>query len=221
MKTTKEKIMLTALQLFALDGYEAVSVGRIAKALSLSKGAMYRHFRSKRDLFDRILQEMEKRDAAGAEAFCLPAGRLEEMESAYRESRIEAIASYGYAQFCYWTEDPFASAFRRMLTIEQFRNAELNAVYQQYLGTGPLGYLTDLFGSLGVPDAKERAEEFYAPMVLYYSLYDGAGGKDDAVHEIKRRAEAHFARQKELLLREKHDRNGEKTDDSVCTKPEV
>mgnify|MGYP006943339052 CR=1 FL=1 len=36
--------------------------------------------------------------------------------------------------FEYWTEDDFASSFRKMLTIEQFRSEGMQKLYQQYLG---------------------------------------------------------------------------------------
>jgi len=37
-----------ALHLFARDGYEAVSVSQIAGELDMTKGALYRHYKSKR-----------------------------------------------------------------------------------------------------------------------------------------------------------------------------
>ena len=42
MNDTKERILTTALRLFARDGYEAVSVSDIAQALGMTKGALYR-----------------------------------------------------------------------------------------------------------------------------------------------------------------------------------
>lgn len=45
MSDTKEKIMMTALRLFAKDGYEAVSVSRIAGELGMTKGALYKHYK--------------------------------------------------------------------------------------------------------------------------------------------------------------------------------
>lgn len=50
MGDTKEKILMTALQLFARDGYEAVSVRNIAEELDITKGALYRHYKNKRDI---------------------------------------------------------------------------------------------------------------------------------------------------------------------------
>ena len=40
MTDTKENILMTALHLFARDGYEAVSVRTIAEELGMTKGAL-------------------------------------------------------------------------------------------------------------------------------------------------------------------------------------
>ena len=49
---TRERILYAALQLFACDGYEAVSVSRIAGMLGMTKGALYKHYDDKRAIFD-------------------------------------------------------------------------------------------------------------------------------------------------------------------------
>ena len=43
MSDTKENILKVALHLFAVNGYEAVSVSMIAEALGMTKGALYKH----------------------------------------------------------------------------------------------------------------------------------------------------------------------------------
>ena len=79
--------------------------------------------------------------------------------------------------FEYWTEDDFASSFRKMLVIEQFRSAEMQALYQQYLVAGPVGYVKNLFKSMGIKGARRKAAQCYAIMFLYYSLYDGSSDR--------------------------------------------
>ena len=59
MTDTKERIMQTALDMFSCRGYEAVSVSDIAGELGITKGALYRHYKSKRDIFDHIIAHME------------------------------------------------------------------------------------------------------------------------------------------------------------------
>ena len=65
--TAKRRIMTEALRLFARDGYEAVSVESIAAAVGIRAPSLYKHYRSKRDIYDSILREMERRDAENAE----------------------------------------------------------------------------------------------------------------------------------------------------------
>ena len=86
--------------------------------------------------------------------------------------------------FEYWTEDDFASSFRKMLTIEQFRSEEMQKLYQQYLVAGPASYVKDLFESIGIANAKDKAARFYAVMYFYYSLYDGAADKEKVKDRI-------------------------------------
>ena len=177
MGDTKERILLTALELFSENGYEAVSVSDIAAELGITKGALYRHYRSKRDIFESILARMERQDAEQAGAHDLPQGTREEMSDQYASAAAEDTAAFAGAMFRYWTEDPFASRFRRLLTLEQFRSPEMGALYQQYMASGPVGYLRDLFDEWGLPSPESSAAEFYAPMFLMYSVYDAAEDK--------------------------------------------
>ena len=177
MSNTKEHILLTALRLFAKDGYEAVSVRAIAEELGMTKGALYKHYRNKREIFDSIVDRMEQRDAERAAEFGVPEGPPAEMEEKYRSTPVDPMVDYAKAQFRYWTEDDFAAQFRRMLTLEQYRSEEMEHLYQQYLVSGPLGYMSDLFTGLGLVQPQEEAAGFYAPMFLLYSVYDGAEDK--------------------------------------------
>lgn len=176
MGTTKEKILLTALELFARDGYEAVSVSQIAGELGMVKSALYKHYKSKQDIFDHILERMNQMDYERAQEYDMPEEAMEKMAEKYAATPLEKIKVYSKAQFSHWTEDEFSSAFRRMLTIEQFRSKEMSDLYQQYLCGGPIEYMADLFGKMtGKPEkAMQLALDFYSPMYISYSLYDAA-----------------------------------------------
>ena len=195
MSDTRENILLAALRLFAEDGYEAVSVSRIAGALGMTKGALYKHYRNKRDIFDSILARMEELDRAHAAQFDLPEGTPGEMADAYRNASVDKIIGFSRAMFRYWTEEEFPRCFRRMLTLEQYRNAEMGALYQQYLAAGPLQYVTDLFAGLGLPDPRGLAAAFYGPMHLLYSCYDGASEKGEALALL----DGHFEKMRAAL----------------------
>lgn len=175
MQDTKEKILLAALKLFAQDGYKAVSVSQIAGELGMTKGALYKHYKNKRDIFAHIVAHMEAQDAQEASEHQVPEGTLAEDTAAYAATPFSHILTYSQSMFHYWTHDPFAAPFRKLLTLEQYRDAEMAQLYQQYLCAGPLGYLSDLFASLGYDRPQERALTFYAPMFFLYSVYDGQG----------------------------------------------
>lgn len=178
MGNRKEEILIAALHLFARDGYEAVSVSQIAGALDMTKGALYRHYKSKRDIFDCIVKRMEQGDSEQAAEHDMPEDDIEKMPEKYGDVSLDDFVKYSRDMFEYWTEDDFASSFRKMLTLEQFRNEEMQALYQQYLAAGPAGYVKDLFESIGIGDAGTNATAFYAIMFFYYSLYDGASEPD-------------------------------------------
>ena len=180
MTDTKERILQTSLRLFAAEGYEAVSVSTIAGELGMTKGALYKHYKNKQDIFDSIVARMEKQDAEQAEDYDVPEGTVQEMEEAYQSTSLEQMLEYSKAQFRYWTEDPFAASFRKILTLEQFRSERMGELYQQYLAAGPMGYVADLFDGMGFADPQKKAASFYAPMFLLYAVYDGAKESEKA-----------------------------------------
>lgn len=196
MPDTKEAILLAALRLFAQNGYEAVSTRDIAMRLGITKSALYKHYRNKRDIFDSIVRRMEETDLAQAKAYAVPEIALCNMAEAYRDTPLEQIRAYSIEQFARWTENAFDSAFRKMLTLEQYRSSEMAALYHQYLGSGPVAYMTDLFAGLKgtrsatAADPRQFAVEFYAPIYLLMSLYDAS--EDKAA--VTKQATAHINR---------------------------
>ena len=302
MSEMKEKILRTALRLFAQEGYEAVSISRIAGALGLSKGALYRHYRDKRDVLDSIVREMERRDAEGAQEYALPgaeeteamaARRTEEngaqetraggqsagnTSGAWEEEPSEGMGASailsgglpggaevaaardgepsGGAEFSgaqeeepsggaecavardgepscgaefsdardgepsggeespavtprqlteyarrmvrYWTRDEFAADFRRMLTLEQYRDPEMARMLRQYLTIGPMEYTALLLENMGVSHARERAAALCGGMYMLICAGDGA---EDA-SECIALADAHLERMRRELERE-------------------
>ena len=117
MGNRKEEILIVALHLFARDGYEAVSVSQIAGELDMTKGALYRHYKSKRDIFDCIVEQMEQGDNNQATDYGMPEDDKERIPEKYEAVSMDDFAKYSKSMFEYWTENDFASSFRKMLTI--------------------------------------------------------------------------------------------------------
>lgn len=201
MANTKTAILVEALRLFAQRGYEGASMGDIARNLSISKTAIYRHYESKQALLDGIIAEMETRDATRAQEFDVPIepfapdGLSDNAPSGtpYEQTSLDDFAQYTFEQFRYWTEDSFAAMFRRMLTVEQFRSKAMADLYHQYIGSGVLAYVEDVFreaGATSAEDAAQLALSFWGPCVLLMGLYDNADN-DTARHGITTRAREH------------------------------
>ncbi len=172
--TTKERILRAALELFARDGYDGVGMQRIAKAIGIKAPSIYKHYKGKRDIFEAILRRMEELDAEAAAACNLPVAPPDKDPAAYARSSAADLVAFARRQFRFWTGDPFASAFRRMLTVAPFRSPRMSALYRAHLGAGPLEYVTALLGS------REAALAFYAPMHLLYAVHDSPGGRRTA-----------------------------------------
>ena len=197
MGDTKEKILMTALQLFARDGYEAVSVRTIVEELGMTKGALYRHYKNKRDIFDSIVERMFQIDAQRANDYQMPAETYEVMPDSYQNTSLEDIQTYTIEQLKFWTEDAFAMKFRRMLSLEQYRNAEMAELYSQCIVAGPVAYTEDLFrelikeGVLKAENPRQLAVEYYAPLFLLINMFDQTGEIEEYMEILKKHTK-HF-----------------------------
>ncbi len=178
----KEKILLKSLELFSQKGFEAVSVSMISDGLGISKGALYKHYENKKAIFDAILNRMAEKDAELAQSFELPTDLFENMPEKYKASKLNELFAYTMSMFFYWTEDEFASRFRKMISLERFSSAEMEALFQQYIGTGPLNYVEQLFSAMTdigpLPcTARQLALSFYAPVYMLINIYDSGASR--------------------------------------------
>ena len=175
----KEKILLQSLDLFSKKGFDAVSVSMISEGLGISKSALYKHYKSKRAIFEAILKRMDESGFKISKTFNVPDDIFDGLSEKYNKTQLKDLFTFTFAMFLYWTEDEFASRFRRMLSIEQFNSKEMSDYYQQYLVSCPLKYIKNIFSSMeGIticdvnPD--QLALEFYSPVYMLINMSDGA-----------------------------------------------
>lgn len=185
---TKERILHTALRLFAKYGYDAVSVRDISGKLGITQAALYKHYKNKQDIFDSILRRMEENDRRLAEKGDVPTEDYEKMREKYSETSLEKMKSYTLTMFHYWTENLFAADFRKMLTVEQYRSKKTAALYEQYLSSGPLEYTAELLKAAGVDNYMQKSQEFYGPVFMLMYIYDSSDNKA----LIRQKAENHL-----------------------------
>ena len=159
----------------------------IAKRLGITKGALYKHYASKQEILDSIVERMNRSDYERAEEYEMPETEPNGFAEAYMNTPTEKIREYSAAQFDHWTRERFSANFRKMLTLEQYRDPKLAQLYHDYLATGPAEYMAAIFRKLTDSDesAMQLALEFYGPMFLLYSIYDGAKDKESVAPMLR------------------------------------
>lgn len=200
---TKERILITALHLFAKDGYEAVSVSMIAKELGITKGALYRHYENKRDIFDSIVKRMFELDTEMAKESEVPEHIYEKKPEEYKVVTIEQVKEFTRGQLIFWTEDDFASNFRKMLTLEQYRNEEMGKLHSDCILSGPISYMEDIFREMiekriiKKAEPKELAVRYYAPLYLLIQVCDREHDKSQMIQLLDQHIDSFFEEFKE------------------------
>ena len=71
-KNTKERILDEALKLFAQSGYMGTSMNDIASKLGVTKAALYKHYKSKQEILDSIIEKMKELDIERAKQYEMP-----------------------------------------------------------------------------------------------------------------------------------------------------
>lgn len=179
---TKQRILSESLRLFSENGYDAVSVSEIASAVGIKAPSLYKHYKSKRDIFDSILKKMNEADGFYADENDMP-----NVDDDYNNVSLESIKTFSVAMFKHWTDDEFAARFRRMLSLERFKNSEMAELYKSYISSGPLDYMKEVFAGMNYSenDAGQLALSFYGPMFMLYTVYDESENKKEIVSQAE------------------------------------
>lgn len=191
-KSTKKKIMESALELFSEKGYSAVSVAQIAKEVGIKAPSLYKHYKSKQDIFGAILQEMDLRYRQQVKVLQLNGVKPEDDVKIYENISEDALIEMGRSLFLYFLHDEYVSKFRKMLTIEQYHNSELADLFSRQYVDDVLRYQGPLFELLAKEGVLKQGEpyimalQFYAPMYLLITLCDRQPEREEeALHMLE------------------------------------
>lgn len=162
--STKERIMEESLKLFAVNGFDSVSVRTIAAAVGVRDSALYKHFSSKQAIFDAIVKQS-----------------IERFQQQYMKVDMEHLDPSNLVDSCmemfrYQSKDPWIQCFRQILIIEQFKNPEMAKLYKQIFIDMPISGQKSIFEELIKSnimkdnDAYVMAMELYAPFFLFHTV---------------------------------------------------
>ncbi|SEA47168.1 DNA-binding transcriptional regulator, AcrR family [Eubacterium aggregans] len=181
---TRDKIVIAALDLFSVGGYSRVSVKDIAAAVGIKDASLYKHFKGKAAIFNTIVTEMGERMAEMSHRLSLPDANETNATSFYAALNADTLVALSRQVFLFYWKDDFAAKYRRMLSMEQFYNPEVCAIYRKTFMSDALEYQTTVFAQLiqcgaFIPgDPQVMAMNFYAPIFLLLSRYDGFPEKE-------------------------------------------
>ena len=182
-KDTKERILAAALELFSQNGYAGTNIRELAGSLGMGKSSMYRHFESKEEIWNTLLDEL----------------------IAYYEARFgspehlppvpdspEGLTAMTMQMVDFTVHDETVIKTRKMLTIEQFRDDRARALATKYFLTGLTDMFTQLFagmmdkGLLRRDDPAMLAFAYTAPISALIHLCDREPAKaDEALAQIE------------------------------------
>lgn len=186
---TKQEILLAALDLFSVKGYEGTSISEIAEKVGIKKATMYSHFTSKQEILDELVktvfEEYNKhtifKNTNFEEMFDLDSNDVIDVNVV-----IEKVLKH----VSYIIHSSVISKSRKMLLIEQFQNEALSELQTKQNYTDVLTYFTCLFkyliskNKLKDYDPEIMAASFAFPISVWINLVDRSPAKEDEVNSL-------------------------------------
>ncbi|MGN0610601.1 MAG: TetR/AcrR family transcriptional regulator [Ruminiclostridium sp.] len=197
---TKKRILDEALTLFSEKGYGNVYVAQIAEAVGIKAPSLYKHYKSKQDIFNAILDEMKKSYDKQASMLNISGDDAVSDAEVYSDIGEDELVRMATGLFLYFLHDDYAQKFRKMLTIEQFRDSELAHLLTKEYADDPLSYQSAMFsmlcekGVLRKYDPDVMALHFYAPIYFLLTVCDREPQREAESTELLKRHIRQFSR---------------------------
>jgi len=175
-KDTKERILTKALELFSQKGYDGTNIKEIMVSLGLVKTAMYRHFESKEEiwntLLDRLIEYYEERFGSSERLPPVP-------------ESLEELFAMTMRMVNFTVHDETVVMTRKLLTIEQYRDDRARTLASKHFLNGLTEMFTHVFsgmmekGLLRRDDPAMVAFAYTAPISALIHLCDREPEKTD------------------------------------------
>ncbi len=134
-KDTKDRILAAALDMFSQNGYAGTNIRELTASLGLVKSSMYKHFGSKEEIWNALLDKMT---AYYSERFGSPEHLPPIPDS------VEELVSTTMKMADITIHDELIAKTRKLLSIEQFRDDRARDLATKHFLTG----LTEMFSRI-------------------------------------------------------------------------
>ena len=176
--TTKEKILDAALVSFAENGYKGTNLRDLAAGMGLSKSALYRHYESKEDIWNALLDKM---DAYYSERFGSPE-HLPQIPLS-----CEELFSLVMHMVDFTIHDEKVILTRKLLLTEQFHDDRIKRLATEHFMNGTKAIFKGIFekmidaGLLIAEDPDMLALAFTAPVTSLIHYCDREPEKEPEI----------------------------------------
>ena len=183
-QSTKERILDTALEAFAANGYKGTNLRDLAAGMGLSKSALYKHYAGKEDIWNAVLDRMEAYYSARF-------GSPEQLPETPKSCEELIAMTMGMLDFT--MSDPKVVLTRKILLTEQFHDERVRQLATLHFLTGTKDMFAKIFadmmdaGLLKRSDPEMLAFAYTAPVTALVHLSDR---EPDRVEEIRGQIEA-------------------------------
>ena len=182
-KDTKERILEAALDMFSQNGYAGTNIRELTACLGLVKSSMYKHFGSKEEIWNSLLDEMiAYYDARFGSPEHLPPV----------PDSLEGLVTMTMKMADFTIHDEKVIKTRKLLTIEQYRDDRARELATKYFLSGLRDMFTPIFagmmdkGLLRRDDPAMLAFAYTAPISALIHLCDREPEKtEDAIGQIE------------------------------------
>ena len=182
-KDTRERILAAALDLFSRNGYAGTNIRELTASLGLVKSSMYKHFESKEEIWNSLLDEMIAYYGAHF-------GSPEQLPPV--PDSPEGLVTMTMKMADFTIHDEKVVKTRKLLTIEQFRDERARALATKHFLTGLKDMFTPIFagmmdkGLLRRDDPAMLAFAYTAPISALIHFCDREPEKtEDAMAQIE------------------------------------
>ena len=138
-KDTKERILAVALDLFSQNGYAGTNIRELTASLGLVKSSLYKHFESKEEIWNSLLDEMIAYYGARF-------GSPEHLPPV--PDSLEGLVTMTMKMADFTIHDERVVKTRKLLTIEQFRDERARALATKHFLTGLKDMFTPIFAGM-------------------------------------------------------------------------
>ncbi|MEA4853734.1 MAG: TetR/AcrR family transcriptional regulator [Christensenella sp.] len=177
-RNTKQIILEKALDLFSIRGYDGVSVKDIANAVGIRDSSLYKHYQSKQEIFEKLMEEMDQRFDATTTRYHLPQGEILNIAAQYEANNLDWLQKAVETMFLFFTQDDYVRKFTHLLMIEQYKNNIAAELFRSWFIETGLSFQTALFsqmisdGYFRKADPRAMAVQFHGPVLLLIMMFD-------------------------------------------------